>query len=103
MVEPIERRRRDLLSDNGGVIAHIHLRAQKLLLQTYTLGFGSTGVAWVAAITDYVSAETAVGLGGLGVAVGLRWCVSRWEKSKKKFWKDWSIVREGLSRDLSVC
>lgn len=46
--------------------------------------------------------ETAVGAGMLVCAVGVRWMVGRWERAKRRWWRDWERVGEGLERDLKV-
>lgn len=45
---------------------------------------------------------TGVGVGLLGVAGSLRWAVGRWEKEKRKWWRDWDRIGKGLERDLKV-
>lgn len=47
--------------------------------------------------------ESAMGAGMLTALAGLRWAVGGWEKAKRKWWKDWDRVGEGLERDLKVC
>jgi hypothetical protein len=50
-----------------------------------------------------MDAGTAVGVGILSAVASIRWAVGKWEKSKKRWWQDWSRVGEGLDRDLKVC
>ena len=47
--------------------------------------------------------ESAASVGMLGAAIGVRWAVGKWERAKRKWWKDWDRVGEGLERDLRVC
>ena len=42
-------------------------------------------------------------MNGLICAVAvIRWAVGKWERSKKRWWQDWSRVNKGLDRDLKV-
>ena len=50
-----------------------------------------------------MDAGTAVGVGILSAVASIRWAAGKWEKSKKRWWQDWSRVGEGLDRDLKVC
>lgn len=50
-----------------------------------------------------MDAGTAMGVGLLSVAVGVRWAIGRWEKAKRRWWEDWERVGQGLGRDLRVC
>jgi hypothetical protein len=49
-----------------------------------------------------MDAGTAVGVGILSAVASIRWAVGKWEKSKERWWQDWSRVGEGLDRDLKV-
>ncbi|KAF8813850.1 hypothetical protein BYT27DRAFT_7250731 [Phlegmacium glaucopus] len=49
-----------------------------------------------------MDAGTAIGVGMLSAVASIRWAVGKWEKSKKRWWQDWSRVGEGLDRDLRV-
>lgn len=46
--------------------------------------------------------ETALGTGMFISTFGVWWMVQRWEKAKRRWWKDWDRVGEGLERDLQV-
>ena len=46
--------------------------------------------------------ETAVGTGMMISALGVWWMVGRWEKAKKKWWRDWERIGQGLERDVKV-
>ena len=50
-----------------------------------------------------IDAGTAVGIGILSAVASIRWAGGKWEKSKKRWWQNWSRVSEGLDRDLKVC
>lgn len=68
-------------------------------------GMGAAWAGWVGhlGLLDVgLQPETAVGLGLLGGAAGVRWAIARFEKAKRKWWKDWARVSEGLGRDLRV-
>ena len=43
---------------------------------------------------------TAWGLGALGALAGVRWGMAKWEKAKRRFWRDWARVEAGLEVDL---
>ncbi|KAG8936802.1 hypothetical protein FRC02_011381 [Tulasnella sp. 418] len=102
LTKPIEYRRAQLSNPVASPVSYLYLRAQNLVSSTYIIGFSSVGGAWGAWITDYASTEMALGIGGLGVAGAVRWCVGRWNKTKKRFWADWNRVEEGLERDIKV-
>ena len=73
---------------------------------------GGFGIAWAGWATELqlfgglvdigMSTETALGVGMLSAAVGLRWAVGRWEKAKRQWWKNWDRIGQGLERDLKV-
>lgn len=46
--------------------------------------------------------ETALGTGLFISTFGVWWMVQRWEKAKRRWWKDWERIGEGLERDLQV-
>ncbi|KAL4251475.1 hypothetical protein ABKN59_005735 [Abortiporus biennis] len=89
----------------------LHRTAQRV-----TFGMGGSilsgfGVAWagwagqlgiLGSFGQGMESETALGLGLLGAVAGIRWMVGKWEKAKRKWWKDWNRVGEGLERDLKV-
>ena len=85
--------------------------------QRTTLGMGASvlggfGIAWVGwaehlgiiggALSTGMQVETAVGLGMLTTALGMRLMVGKWDKAKKRWWRDWDRVGKGLERDLQV-
>ena len=73
---------------------------------------GGFGVAWagwagqLGILGSYgagMETETAAGVGMPSAALGVRWAVGKWERAKRRWWKDWDRVGEGLERDLRVC
>ena len=55
------------------------------------------------ALAPGLELETAVGTGMFISTFGVWWMVGRWEKAKKRWWRDWDRIGEGLERDLQVC
>lgn len=102
LVSPIQSRLQRMTAKAGSPVAHLHLRAQLLLIQAYALSIGGPGVAWGGWAVGYVGEELAVGAGALSLVFGIRWAVGRWEKAKRRWWESWSRVDEGLERDLQV-
>jgi len=47
-----------------------------------------------------LEAETAAGLGLFTAVAGIWYSIGRWETAKRKWWRDWDRVGEGLERDL---
>ena len=47
-------------------------------------------------------AETAAAAGLFAAAAGVRWAVGGWERARRRWWRDWNRVGEGLERDLKV-
>lgn len=80
----------------------LHVRAQRILLQSASITLGAPALAWGAWAAEYGSPEVALGAGALGAVVGLRWGVGRWERAKKRWWDGWVRIGEGLERDLQV-
>jgi len=92
-----------MIKISGSPLAHLHLRAQILLLQAYGLSIGGPAVAWGGWAVGFAGEELAVGAGTLSFVLGLRWAVGRWEKAKSRWWESWDRVDEGLERDIKVC
>lgn len=72
-------------------------------------GFGTAWAGWAeklgvigGALGPGLEVETAVGTGMMISALGVWWMVGRWEKAKKRWWRDWDRVGEGLERDVKV-
>ena len=103
LLNPIERRLAQMTKTSGSPLAHLHLRAQILLLQAYGLSIGGPAVAWGGWAVGFAGEELAVGAGTLSFALGLRWAVGRWEKAKRRWWESWDRVDDGLERDIKVC
>ncbi|OSX66127.1 hypothetical protein POSPLADRAFT_1131337 [Postia placenta MAD-698-R-SB12] len=67
---------------------------------------GGMGIAWTGwagqlGILDMsMQPETALGIGMLGAIAGVRWAIGRFEGAKRKWWKDYNRVGEGLERNL---
>ncbi|OCH85096.1 hypothetical protein OBBRIDRAFT_740471 [Obba rivulosa] len=84
----------------------LHLSAQRAMFGMGGSVLGSMGAVWAGWVGHLglldigLQPETAVGLGLLGGAAGVRWAIARFEKAKRKWWKDWGRVSEGLGRDL---
>ncbi|KAI8993898.1 hypothetical protein BD414DRAFT_436199 [Trametes punicea] len=88
----------------------LHISAQRAVITMSGSMLGGLGVAWAGWASELglagglihvgMSVETAVGVGMLGAALGVRWAVGGWDKAKKRWWKDWDRVVEGLERDL---
>lgn len=105
---PIYIRRNQLLHPTN----MLHSTAQRV-----TIGMGGSvisgfGIAWagwagqlglLGVYGQGMETESAVGLGLLTASLGMRWAVGRWERAKKRWWKDWDRVGQGLERDLKVC
>lgn len=101
LTTPISARLDQLLRPSGA-LAYLQLRAQRLLLQSYAISFGTAGSMWAAWATNYVDQGAALGLGALGVVGGARWAVGKWEKARRRWWEDWDRVGDGLERDTKV-
>lgn len=88
--------------------ARLQTTANRALLGMGGSVFGGMGITWAGwagqlGIFDMVmQVETALGVGMLGALVGIRWAVGRFERAKKKWWKDYDRVGMGLKRDLEV-
>ncbi|CDO69212.1 hypothetical protein BN946_scf185042.g114 [Trametes cinnabarina] len=99
-------------SQLGFPTERLHVSAQRAVLTMSASMLGGCGVAWSGWVNELglfgglidvgMNTETALGVGLLGAAVGVRGAVGRWEKAKKRWWKDWDRVGEGLERDLKV-
>ena len=50
-----------------------------------------------------LEAETAAGLGLFTAVAGVWYSIGRWEKAKRRWWRDWERVGDGLERDLKAC
>ncbi|KAH9942464.1 uncharacterized protein BXZ73DRAFT_88035 [Epithele typhae] len=88
--------------------ARLHAAAQRAVLTLAGSTLGGLGVAWAGWASELrvldvgLGAETALGAGMLGAALGVRWAVGAWERAKRRWWRDWGRVGEGLERDLRV-
>ncbi|KAI0744207.1 hypothetical protein C8Q80DRAFT_884452 [Daedaleopsis nitida] len=90
----------------------LHASAQRAVVGMSGSVLGGAGIAWAGWATELqllggmvdvgMSTETAVGAGMLCAAVGVRWAVGRWERAKRRWWKDWDRIGEGLDRDLKA-
>ncbi len=90
----------------------LHTAAQRVALGMGGSVLSGIGIAWAGwaeqigilggALGTGMHTETAVGTGMLLTAIGVRWMVGRWEKAKKRWWRDWDRVGQGLERDLQV-
>ncbi|TCD70316.1 hypothetical protein EIP91_003945 [Steccherinum ochraceum] len=105
--------------------APIHIRRVQLTYPTSTLQqtaqravlgmggsvLGGIGIAWAGWADQMgllgmfglgLEAETAAGLGLFSAVAGVWYSIGRWDKAKKRWWRDWDRVGEGLERDLRV-
>ncbi|PPQ98783.1 hypothetical protein CVT24_003341 [Panaeolus cyanescens] len=111
LTQPIISRRNQMIQFPT---TRLHVSGQKAVVGlaggTATgLGIGWAGwVGWLVGSGEGLlsimgmEANTAIGVGAL-VAVGsVRWAVGVWAKAKKRWWKDWHRIGEGLNRDLQV-
>ena len=90
----------------------LHSTAQRVTIGMGTsvlAGFGTAWAGWAeklgilgGALTTGLETETAIGTGMFMSAAGVWWMVGRWEKAKRRWWKDWDRIGEGLERDLQV-
>ncbi|KXN90994.1 hypothetical protein AN958_03061 [Leucoagaricus sp. SymC.cos] len=116
LTTPITKRKLQLLEHPT---TRLHLKAQRLLLTTSTtvaLSSWFTWAGWMGYLsqsTETVSAVwsaigmgmdplTGIGAGLLGMVGSLRWAVGKWEKEKRKWWRDWERIGKGLGRDLKA-
>ncbi|KAL1946020.1 hypothetical protein VTO73DRAFT_2022 [Trametes versicolor] len=99
-------------SQLGFPTERLHASAQRAVITMSGSVLGGFGVAWAGWASELglagglfsvgMGAETAMGVGMLGAAVGVRWAVSRWDSARRRWWKDWDRVGEGLERDLKA-
>ena len=54
------------------------------------------------ALSTGMQAETALGAGMLVAALGMRLMVGRWDKAKRRWFRDCDRAGKGLERDLKV-
>ena len=112
LTQPLSRRRDQILQYPT---MRLHIAGQRAVLMMsggVATGVGISWAGWLGwllgngeGLLGFVGmdAGTAVGVGMLSAVAGIRWAVGKWEKSKKRWWQDWSRVGEGLDRDLKVC
>ncbi|KAI0633523.1 hypothetical protein C8Q77DRAFT_1195377 [Trametes polyzona] len=108
LTSPLHARQSQL----GFPTERLHAFAQRAVLTMSGSVLGGFGVAWAGWASDLglaggffnvgMGAETALGVGMLGGVLGVRWAVSRWDRARKRWWKDWDRVTEGLERDLKT-
>ena len=108
LTSPVHARRRQLVYPTNV----LHSTAQRVVLGMGTsvlTGFGTAWAGWAeklgvlgGALGPGMELETAVGTGMFIGAAGVWWMVGKWEKAKRRWWKDWDRVGEGLERDLKV-
>ncbi|KAI0358684.1 hypothetical protein OH77DRAFT_1449298 [Trametes cingulata] len=106
LTSPLHARQSQL----GFPTERLHVAAQRAVITMSGSILGGFGVAWSGWASELglaggfinvgMSVETALGVGMLGAVLGVRWAVGRWDKAKKRWWKDWDRVGEGLERDL---
>lgn len=108
LTSPLRARQSQL----GFPTERLHASAQRAVVTMSGSVLGGLGFAWAGWASELglaggfinvgMGAETAVGAGMLGAALGVRWAVARWDRARKRWWKDWDRVCEGLDRDLKV-
>ncbi|KAI0368352.1 hypothetical protein BV20DRAFT_969410 [Pilatotrama ljubarskyi] len=106
LTSPLHARQSQL----GFPTERLHIAAQRAVITMSGSMLSGFGVAWSGWASElglaggYINVgmtmETALGVGMLGAVLGVRWAVGRWDKAKKRWWKDWDRVGEGLERDL---
>lgn len=90
----------------------LHSSAQRVTIGMGTsmlTGFGTAWAGWAeklgvfgGVLTTGLETETAIGTGMFMSVFGVWWMVGRWEKAKRRWWRDWDRIGEGLERDLQV-
>ncbi|PSR76504.1 hypothetical protein PHLCEN_2v8407 [Hermanssonia centrifuga] len=105
---PIHSRRMQMIYPTN----MLHTAAQRVALGMGGSVLSGIGIAWAGwaeqigilggALGTGMHTETAVGAGMLVTAIGVRWMVGRWETAKKRWWRDWDRVGQGLERDLQL-
>ncbi|KZT10701.1 uncharacterized protein LAESUDRAFT_721067 [Laetiporus sulphureus 93-53] len=101
-LQPLHVRRQQLRFPT----ARLQTTAQHALLGIGGSVFSGMGIAWAGwagqlGIFDMaMQLETAIGAGMLAAVAGVRWAVGRFERAKKKWWKDYDRIGQGLERDL---
>lgn len=115
LTQPILRRRKQLLLP-GGPVDVLCRRAQRSVLSSV----GFTGFSGLVTITGGIAStslgeslpsalsllamqpSTAGATFALASLLSAWHLQSRWTRAKKKFWKDWEFVADGLDNDLKV-
>ncbi|KAI0665946.1 hypothetical protein C8Q78DRAFT_1062241 [Trametes maxima] len=108
LTAPLHARQNQL----GFPTSRLHASAQRAVITMSGSVIGGFGVTWAGWASELglagglidvgMGLETATGVGMLGAVLGVRWAVGRWEKAKRRWWKDWDRVGEGLERDLKT-
>ncbi|KAL0578284.1 hypothetical protein V5O48_003695 [Marasmius crinis-equi] len=106
LTSPLQIRLKQLMAPT----TRLHLTAQRATLgvgASVASGVGFSWAAWLATISPLhppllgnVEPTTALGLGLLSLAAGIRMTQSSVEKAKKRWWEDFDRVSEGLDRDV---
>ena len=103
LTQPLFKRREQILQYPT---IRLHLGSQKSVFVTSSgviAGVDISLLGWLAGLLGFEGMDgTFIGVGMLVAVTGIRWAVSIWENSKKRWWRDWSRVSEGLDRDLKV-
>lgn len=115
LTRPIEERRNQLLNIGGPVDA-LCVKAQRGVLTTLSI-IGTSGIASiVGALADgpfgaglpsicssiAMDSSSAIGLFALSTTFSIWLLQSRWTRAKKRFWRDWERIADGLDADLRV-
>lgn len=110
LTTPLRKRRNQISFPT----TRLHLAAQRTVFGMSGGVAAGVGVSWTGwlgwlvgsgeGLLGFIGLDpgTAIGVGVLSAVASVRWAVGRWEKSKKRWWQDWTRVGEGLDRDLRV-
>jgi hypothetical protein len=115
LTSPIERRRRQLLAVGGPVDA-LSTKAQRSVLTTVAIVGSSGALSIVGALAGgpfgiglpafcaplAMQASTATGFFALATLSSIWLLQTRWTRAKKRFWRQWERIADGLDDDLLV-
>lgn len=96
---PIATRRAQLLASP---ISTLHRRAQSALTSSLTLSTASVASAVGLHLVHAVEVANCVGFGALASTLSVWMFQGRWNRAKKKFWREFERVGGGVSEDLGV-
>ncbi|GJJ06396.1 hypothetical protein Clacol_000587 [Clathrus columnatus] len=82
-------------------VTRLHRQIQNALLTFFGGALGSSGAAYAAWFWQYIPGYDALGWGGLGIIVMLRFFVRNWHIIQERWWADWNRAGKGLERDIN--